>query len=414
MKNRTALVDDLDRSESFSALLLVDIDKFHNINEMFESKGGNLVLTMFAKFLQDFAKDRQYEVYRLSGDSFVLRSLKDYFAISEYEEELPLFVDELSKFSVYLEQTDDYVEFDVTVGISFEKKNALKKAEIALKHAKKNRRNFIAYNRLIDTTNKLRDARFWRSEIKQAISKNKIVPFFQPIVDREQNIVKYEVLMRLEQLKGTEVEFVSPVFFLNIAKQTKQYEKLTQMMIEKSFNIMKDLEVDFSVNLSFEDINSAHMVTNLKKLIKRFDIGKQLIFEIVESEDIDNYEAVQYFVEEVKELGVRIAIDDFGSGFSSYKRIFDIAPSFLKIDGSFIKNIDTDKNSYELVKSVVSLTKALDIKTIAEFVYSEDIFDICYELGVEEFQGYYFSAPLSEVELFESLEVGSVRNSLLF
>ncbi len=402
LKNRTSLLHDLEGS-TFSALLLIDIDKFHNINEIFGMSGGSSVLKQFADFLKAFGIGRLYEVYRLSGDSFVLRSTKDYLSLDEYEKEIPQFMEDLSKFSAYIEEADDYVELDVTIGISFEKQNALEKAEIALKYAQKTRRNYIAYNRSIDSTKQLRDARFWRSEIKKAILENHIVPFFQPIVDREQNIVKYEVLMRLEREKNGEIEFVSPFFFLNVAKQTKQYEQLTQIMIKKSFEIMKDLDVDFSLNLSFEDINNNQLIVTLKELISKYKIGSRLIFEIVESEDIDNYETVQLFVEEFKAQGVRIAIDDFGSGFSNYKRIFDIAPSFLKIDGSLIKNIDTDKNSYELVKSIVSLTKALDIKTVGEYVYSKEIFDICHKLGVEEFQGYYFSEPICEELLLESL-----------
>jgi len=145
------------------------------------------------------------------------------------------------------------------------------------------------------------------------------------------------------------------------------------------------------------------LIDAITKLVDRYEMGSRLIFEIVESEDIDNYEAMKLFVEDFKALGVRIAIDDFGSGFSNYKRIFDIAPSFLKIDGSLIKNIDTDKNSYELVRSIGSLTKALDIKIIAEYVYSKEIYDICHKLGVDEFQGYYFSEPVCEKELLETL-----------
>jgi EAL domain-containing protein (putative c-di-GMP-specific phosphodiesterase class I)/PleD family two-component response regulator len=406
LKNRISLIHDLQGS-SFSALLLIDIDRFHNINEIFGMDGGNSVLKQFADFLRSFSIDKSYEVYCLQGDCFVLRSTKDYLSLDEYEREIPAFFEKLSEFSVYIEDADDYVEIDATIGISFEKQNALEKAEVALKYAQKNRRNFIAYNRSIDTTKQLKDMRFWRSEIKKAILGNHIVPFFQPIVDREQNIVKYEVLMRLEREKDGKTEYVSPFFFLNVAKQTKQYEKLTQIMMEKSFEAMKDLDVDFSLNLSFEDISNYALINSLKSMINRYQVGNRLIFEIVESEDIDNYEAVQEFVKEVKCLGVRIAIDDFGSGFSNYKRIFDIAPSFLKIDGSLIKNIDTDKNSYELVKSIVSLTKALDIKTIGEYVYSKEIFDICYELGIEEFQGYYFSEPVDESTLLQNAEAAA-------
>lgn len=401
LKNRISLIHDLE-SDDFSALLVIDIDRFHNINEIFGMEGGNSVIKQFADFLRAFSIGKSYEVYRLSGDSFVLRSTKNYLVHEEYEKEIPQLLEELAHFSAYIEEADDYVEIDVTIGISFEKQNALEKAEIALKYAQKSRRNYIAYNRSIDTTKQLKDARFWRSEIKHAILENRIIPLFQPIVDREQNIVKYEVLMRLEREKEGAVEHVSPFFFLKVAKQTKQYEKLTEIMIEKSFLIMKDYEVDFSLNLSFEDIANHGFSKTLKTLINKYKVGKRLIFEIVESEDMDNYDAVQVFVKEMKMLGVRIAIDDFGSGFSNYKRIFDIAPSFLKIDGSLIKNIDTDKNSYELVKSIVSLTKALDITTVGEYVYAKNIFDICYDLGVEEFQGYYFSEPVDAAKLAEN------------
>jgi len=401
LKNRTALRNDLE-SSSFSSLLLIDIDKFYNVNEIFGLDGGNIVLTQFSSFLTQFVENKDYEVYRIGSDDFVLRSTKEYLDLGEYEKEIPEFVEEVSKFSAYIEEADDYVELDVTIGISFEKINSLEKAEIALKFAKKNKRSFIAYNRTLDTTNQLKDARYWRSEIKKAILEDNIIPFFQPIVDRNQNIIKCEALMRLKKGKNDDIEYVSPFFFLDVAKQTKQYTQLTEIMIEKSFEAMKDLNIDFSLNLSFEDITNRALAAKIKKLINRYDNGKRLIFEIVESEDINDYEEVSYFVEEVKQLGVRIAIDDFGSGFSNYKRIFDISPSFLKIDGSLIKNIDTDKNSFELVKSIVSLTKALDIETIGEFVYSKEIFDICYELGIDSFQGYYFSEPLTSEALIEN------------
>lgn len=402
LKNRISLIHDLE-TKTFSALLLIDIDRFHVINELFGQVGGNEVLLQFSNFLRTFSISRNYEVYRLTGDSFVLRSKKDYLDLEEYEKEIPELVEMLSHFSVYLPDADDYVEIDITIGISFEKQNALEKAEIAFKYAQEHRRNFIAYNRSIDTTKQLKDARFWRSEIKQAINDGRILPLFQPIYDRDQKAVKYEVLMRLQREKEGKMELVSPFFFLNVAKQTKQYEKLTEIMINRSFEVMKDLGVDFSLNLSFEDINNRVIVQMLLAKIVEYQVGERLIFEIVESEKLDNYEVVTEFVKEVKELGVRIAIDDFGSGFSNYKRIFEIGPSFLKIDGSLIKNVNKDKNSYELVKSISSLTKALGIKTVGEYICSREIFEACYELGIEEFQGFYFSEPIGLEELQASL-----------
>jgi len=94
-----------------------------------------------------------------------------------------------------------------------------------------------------------------------------------------------------------------------------------------------------------------------------------------------------------KKLGVKIAIDDFGSGYSNFIRIIRLKPDYLKIDGSLIKNIDKDNNSYEIVKSIIAFSKTLNIRTIAEYVHSEEIFNLLLELDVDEFQGYYFGKP---------------------
>jgi EAL domain-containing protein (putative c-di-GMP-specific phosphodiesterase class I) len=103
------------------------------------------------------------------------------------------------------------------------------------------------------------------------------------------------------------------------------------------------------------------------------------------------------FLEEFREIEVNFAIDDFGSGFSNFSLILEIAPDFIKIDGSLIKNIDTDNNSYELVKSIVAFSHALGKKTIAEFVHSKEIFEIAKSLQVDLFQGYYFSEPKIDI-----------------
>ncbi len=106
---------------------------------------------------------------------------------------------------------------------------------------------------------------------------------------------------------------------------------------------------------------------------------------------------MQSFIKEVRKYGVRIAIDDFGTGHSNFTNIIDIEPDYIKIDGSFIRNIHTDSKSYSLVKGIINSAKELNIKTIAEFVHSKEVFDVVKELGVDEFQGYYFSEPLLNI-----------------
>jgi EAL domain-containing protein (putative c-di-GMP-specific phosphodiesterase class I) len=132
----------------------------------------------------------------------------------------------------------------------------------------------------------------------------------------------------------------------------------------------------------------------LEKL--KFEDRNRLVFEILESENLSDYDFLEEFVLKYKKLGCKIAIDDFGSGYSNFIRIIRLKPDYLKIDGSLIKNIDKDNNSYEIVKSIIAFSKTLKIKTIAEYVHSEEIFNLLLELDVDEFQGYYFGKPDEE------------------
>ena len=128
-------------------------------------------------------------------------------------------------------------------------------------------------------------------------------------------------------------------------------------------------------------------------LALKFEDRNRLVFEILESENLSDYDFLEEFVLKYKKLGVKIAIDDFGSGYSNFIRIIRLKPDYLKIDGSLIKNIDKDNNSYEIVKSIIAFSKTLNIRTIAEYVHSEEIFNLLLELDVDEFQGYYFGKP---------------------
>jgi EAL domain-containing protein (putative c-di-GMP-specific phosphodiesterase class I) len=104
------------------------------------------------------------------------------------------------------------------------------------------------------------------------------------------------------------------------------------------------------------------------------------------------------FVIKYRNQGIKIAIDDFGTGYSNFAHILKIRPNYIKIDGSLIKNINTDKNSYELVKSIIDFSKALNIKVIAEFVHSREVYESILNLGVDEFQGFYLGEPSLNIE----------------
>jgi EAL domain-containing protein (putative c-di-GMP-specific phosphodiesterase class I) len=127
--------------------------------------------------------------------------------------------------------------------------------------------------------------------------------------------------------------------------------------------------------------------------LKEFDVAQNIIFEILESESIDNFKEVIEFIENVKAMGAKIAIDDFGSGYSNFHYLLKLKPDFIKIDGSLIKNLDNDEKAQIIVETIVAFAKKLDIKTVGEFVHSDSIFKKTKEIGIDQSQGFYLGKP---------------------
>jgi diguanylate cyclase (GGDEF)-like protein len=393
LKNHYALEQAL--KENFTTIFLIDIDKFHNYNELYGIEIGNLILARFGEFVDAFAKRENYEAYRIYGDGFILKSkipLQDHEKILA---DVKLFLAQLAQHQIilYIASEEISVALDVTIAISMEQQYTLEKANIALKYARSEQKEFLAYYNAINREKELKETLYWRREIKEALKEERIVPLFQPIVDRDGVVLKYEVLTRLRQKE----HYISPAKFLDIALKTKLYKYISREMIKKSFLRMKVVEADFSINLLFADIKDRETMQFLKEQIIKYDIGNRLILEIVESEDIKDYELLKRVIGDFRRLGVRIAIDDFGSGFSNYAYILEIAPDYLKIDGSLIKEIDSDENAYKLVSSIQILASSLGIKTIAEYIHSFAVFETTKKIGIDEFQGFYFSEPSLEV-----------------
>ena len=164
-------------------------------------------------------------------------------------------------------------------------------------------------------------------------------------------------------------------------------------MIKKSFEMFKDKDLEFSVNLTIDDIKNEHIKEYIFDMLERYNIGHKVVFEIVESESIEDFEEVAKFISTVKDYGCKIAIDDFGTGYSNFEYLLKLKADFIKIDGSMIKDIDTNQDAQLVVSTIVNFAKKLGIKTIAEFVENESILTKVNELGIDYSQGYYFSKP---------------------
>jgi EAL domain-containing protein (putative c-di-GMP-specific phosphodiesterase class I) len=134
-----------------------------------------------------------------------------------------------------------------------------------------------------------------------------------------------------------------------------------------------------------------------KLFLKDPTLDDRVTFEMLESEAIIDYDSIERFITKVKRKGAKIAIDDFGSGYSNFAHILNLDVDYIKIDGSLIKNIDKDKNSFKIVKLLVQFAKESNIKTVAEFIENEKILNIVKDLGVDYGQGYYLGKPSPEL-----------------
>ncbi len=395
LKNRYALKSSFHQEQNVE-LFLIDIDNFKDYNELYGMEIGNEILCKVAKSLEELARESGCEVYRIYGDGFAVKYVDD---ITPNMESCNLHIiailSKLTSFHVDIGNGADRLEINFTVAAVYDKEHMLEKADMALRYARKKGMKYIVYDAKQDTKEEIGKNILWKERIKSAIAQDNILPVFQPIVNRNEEVIKYESLIRLKH----DGKLISPFFFLDIAIKTRQYEKLTMIMINKSFTAMQKSDRNFSINLSFSDIHNPMTVKYLKSKIIKHQVGSRLIIEILETENADDFQRIQNFVEEMRELEVRIAIDDFGSGYSNFDHLFKLQPDYLKIDGSLIKVVDKDEDARKLVESIVFLAGKMQIKTIAEFVHSEEVYRVCRKLGIDEFQGYYFSEPKEEAKI---------------
>ncbi len=349
--------------------------------------------------MEEYCRDKEYKVYRLSADEFAFyKDIEDEKNLDSLEKYIVGFFDLCKTKKIFINLIGDTVEVEFAVGIAHGKENVLSRADMALDYAKQNSLRYKIYSEDIDTTRSLKQNLFWKKEIKKAIDEDNFVPFFQPIVDRNEKIVKYEALARLKREEDGNISYVTPYKFLDIAIKTKSYNQFSKMIILKSLEMAAQIQSDISINIGKKDILNIELQRELKHRIVELGIAKQITFEIVESEDISDKRRLRSFIKDFQSIGVNFAIDDFGTGFSNFAFILETTPDFIKIDGSLIKDIDSDKNSLELVRSIVAFSHALNKKVIAEYIHSKEVFDIAYELGIDLFQGYYFSEPQPTIQ----------------
>jgi diguanylate cyclase (GGDEF)-like protein len=390
--SRQKLISDLGNKHAFN-LAILDIDKFKDINNFLGIKAGDELIKLTARYLQEYFKNHTYSIYRFNGDEFAILEYNNK-KLSLFENDILAFLDNISKKDFKIKS--EIVNISLSAGVTnSDDKHPIVSATTALKYTKKEKLSISRYSEDLPIIEEFKKNFNITKIVRKAISKDLIVPHFQAIKDiKKDTIIKYEALMRITDSKGT---LLYPNSFLDVSQKSGLYQELSLKMIKKSIEYFQNKDLSVTINLSTKDIEDTKLLKYINKLKQQTRSLKNIVFEITEQDGIENFSKVNAFIKDVKSHGAKIAIDDFGSGYSNFENIIHLDIDFIKIDGSMIKNIVTDKNSQIIVETIVGFVKRLDIQTIAEYVSDEKIYEKIKSIGVDYAQGYFISKPLPDI-----------------
>jgi len=398
LPNRQKMLLDLKKLPC-NAVMLFNIDSFRGVNDFFGNEVGDYILKDTAGRLINSIQNEKLGLYKLGADDYVITVHKP-VTPDALEQMAGVFCDHVMEEPFKFKHNVIYIS--VTAGLAIQKKQEdhsilLTRAGLALKAAKKLFLRHMLFRKNMEVTHEYKYNMKWTNLLKKAIHEERIVPFFQAIVNNNTGKTgKYECLVRMIDKDGS---IICPGDFLTVSKEARFYRFLTRIMLKKSMEKFEDKPFEFSINLSIEDIldRRTHGII-IKELKAHPQTAKRLVFEIVETAEIENYEVVREFIDQVKQHGCKIAIDDFGAGYSNFEHIMHLNIDFLKIDASLIKNMDKDENSRIITRTIADFAKKMGIKTIAEYVHSRKVQDRVIEFGIDYSQGYYFGEPGPDIK----------------
>lgn len=401
LPNRAVLLENIAEMGLDDSLLNVKINNLTDINEKYGYSVGDNLLVMLTSFFAQLVSDHLPQGAKLYS-----------IGIGEWATVFsnPLPMQEVRRrFERLLEQVEsvdfkgfsflDSTHLAVSISAGIVQKKAfmscsddalLFKSIEARRHANKTNQSFVDANDLIQQEEQRRDRLEKLSITNHAIAQRNIEPYVQPIFDATTRMLSnYECLARLTH--GSKV--LPPGYFLPLIQGTRLYNKMSQLMINHSFELMQPRNEKFSLNLSHQDIVNDTTLELLESNILSLQDPTRVGIEIVESEQIHDFERMSEVCNHFRRMGVTIIVDDFGSGYSNLDEIIKIEPDIIKLDGSLIRYIDVDSKQRKVASQLVRLCNVFGAKTVAEFVHNQAVCDIATELGVDYLQGFYLGEP---------------------
>lgn len=407
-----------------SALVYMDLDRFKYINDTAGHDAGDKLLVEIARLLSENLRDKD-TLARLGGDEFSI-------ILKDVDEESAIIVTET--FRNVLENCNfvyagEKYNINASFGVALmdianmTSGDVLANADIACHIAKRSGRNQShLYEKSSDEKNVMGSELGWSQRLRNAMEKDKFVLYFQPILDLNcidlnrlpaedgaiwddysqdvNNHRHYELLLRMRSDNG---ELYYPDAFIPTAERFNLMCDVDLWVINNALEILAKQQkmknnVSFSINLSGHTINAEDSLDKIKGLLKKYEIDPQsIIFEVTETCAIANFESASQFIDEMKWLGCRFSLDDFGSGFCSFSQLKCLPADFVKIDGQFVKGMARGAIDRAIVTAMNDVAHSLGRFTVAEYVESPEILRLLKICGVDHVQGNYVSIPRDSI-----------------
>ena len=386
------------------ALLYFDLDEFKFINDTFGHGVGDSVLMRTASEISVLV--RGVEMFaRLGGDEFALiAALRSDDEISA----LPVrIIDKIASIPFRFQETNLRLTASVGVAIYPEHGNNVEDlvahADAAMYQAKNFGKNtWSIYNPERNNSAKMITRLSWSRLIGLALERNLFELYFQGIYHTDTlKLLHLEVLIRMRDPEESE-KLIMPSAFIPFAEKTAQIVEIDRWMLDRSIALLAQHPelTALAVNISGRSFDEPSLPDFIKEKINHYDINPaRLILELTETETVSDFHDAQRFIETIRQVGCRICLDDFGSGFSTFVYLKYLDVEILKIDGMFIHDLLNNKENQVIVKAMVDIAHGLEKSLVAEFVENAETLQLLQNIGVEYAQGYYFDRPVSQRDI---------------
>jgi len=382
-------------------LCYLDLDQFKLINDTVGHVAGDEMLKQVSQLLIDLLSDRD-TLARLGGDEFGL--LMENCPTEKAIDLINKIIDQISNYQFTWE--GQIFRGSVSIGVVSISEQTLSiaqtwsEADVACYTAKDLGRNRYHVYQTEDRETAQRHAEILLAvQLQDAIDKDHFQLYCQPVVpliEDQSHILYYELLLRL---RSDDEQVISPNTFIPSAERYGLMSAIDRWVIKTAFSTLTDKSRDkglrLAINLSGNSLNDETLLDFVREQFNEFSISpKWICFEITETAAIQNLINAQHFISEIRKLGAQIALDDFGSGLSSFRYLRTLSLDFLKIDGSFVKDMLESQYDKALVAAIHRVGHTMGIKTVAEHVEQEEIIRHLQEIGVDYAQGYALGHPI--------------------